>query len=221
MFRLTPAPHLSASRPAAPARPAATVPVPAASADARSERDAELTALLQSSAAGDAVAFERAYDLTVGYAQALLRRMLAQADIEDVLAEAYFQAWRDAASFDARRGSPVTWLLTIARSRALDLLRHRKASPEVAAGNEQAAIEAAVLDAPGPVDLLASVQANTRLHHALNQLSAQERWVLGLAYYREMTHREVSDATGLPLGSVKSLILRAQAKLRAALADTP
>jgi RNA polymerase sigma-70 factor (ECF subfamily) len=130
------------------------------------------------------------------------------------------QAWRDVASFDAQRGSPVTWLLTIARSRALDLLRHHKASPEVAAGNEQAAVDAAVADAPGPVDLLASLQANTRLHDALNQLSAQERWVLGLAYYREMTHREVSATTGLPLGSVKSLILRAQARLRALLAQT-
>ena len=218
MLGLTPAPHLSTSRPAAPARPA--VLAPAAGTDARADRDAELAGLLQRSAAGDALAFERLYDLTVGYAQALLRRMLAQGDIEDVLAEAYFQAWRDAASFDARRGSAVTWLLTIARSRALDLLRHRKASPEVAAGNEQSAIEAAVLEAPGPVDLLASVQTNTRLHRALSQLSAQERWVLGLAYYREMTHREVSDATGLPLGSVKSLILRAQAKLRALLAET-
>ncbi len=187
---------------------------------ARGERDAELVSLLGSAAAGNANAFERVYDMTIGYAQALLRRMLPQADIEDVLAEVYFQAWRDAASFDAERGSPVTWLLTIARSRALDLLRHRKASPELAAGNEHDAVETAVLDAPGPVDLLASMQANARLHRALSELSAQERWVLGLAYYREMSHREVSDATGLPLGSVKSLILRAQTKLRALLAET-
>ena len=213
---MIPALESSSSRTLPAARPAGASTLP----DARSERDAALATLLRAAANGNADAFERVYDITIGYTQALLRRMLAQADLEDVLAEVYFQAWRDAASFDATRGSPVTWLLTIARSRALDLLRHHKASPEVAAGNEQAAIEAAVLEAPGPVDLLTSLQANTRLHRALALLSAQERWVLGLAYYREMSHREVSDATGIPLGSVKSLILRAQAKLRGLLAET-
>ena len=216
IFGLIPALESSSSRPLPAAKPASAGTLP----DARSERDAELATLLRSAAGGNAEAFERVYDITIGYTQALLRRMLAQADLEDVLADVYFQAWRDAASFDESRGSPVTWLLTIARSRALDLLRHHRASPEVAAGNEQAAIEAAVLDAPGPVDLLTSLQAHTRLHRALAQLSPQERWVLGLAYYREMSHREVSEATGIPLGSVKSLILRAQAKLRGLLADT-
>ena len=217
IFGLIPALESSSSRSVPAARPAAAA-TPFAT-DARGGRDAELVTLLHAAAGGNANAFERVYDITIGYTQALLRRMLPQADLEDVLADVYFQAWRDAASFDPARGSPVTWLLTIARSRALDLLRHHKASPEVAAGGEQAAMEAAVLEAPGPVDLLASLQANTRLQRALAQLSAQERWVLGLAYYREMTHREVSEATGLPLGSVKSLILRAQAKLRGLLAE--
>ena len=218
LFRLIPAPESISSHAGAAAWPAAS---PGATCpEGRRERDAELARLLQAAATGNANAFERLYDQTIGYVQALLRRMLPHGDIEDVVAELYFQAWRDAASFDAERGSAVTWLLTIARSRALDLMRHRKASPEVASGGEQAAVDAASIDAPGPLDLLASMQANTRLHHALSQLSAQERWVLGLAYYRELSHREVSAATGLPLGSVKSLILRAQAKLRALLAES-
>ena len=217
LFRLTSAPQSTSSHAGASSSPSAAPS--AADPAGRHERDAELAKLLQAAATGNANAFERLYDQTIGYVQALLRRMLPHGDIEDVVAELYFQAWRDAASFDADRGSAVTWLLTIARSRALDLLRHRKASPEVG-GGEQTAVDTAPIDTAGPIDLLASLQANTRLHHALSQLSAQERWVLGLAYYRELSHREVSVATGLPLGSVKSLILRAQAKLRALLAES-
>ncbi|TMH10511.1 MAG: sigma-70 family RNA polymerase sigma factor, partial [Betaproteobacteria bacterium] len=194
-FRLTS--HSSDARTAVSARP-----VGAVSRDRHSERDAQLVALLQAAASGNATAFESVYDLTVAYAEALARRMLPSADVDDVVADAYFQAWRDARQFDAERGSPVTWLLTILRSRALDLLRHRKASPEVVAGDEDTSH---ACEAAGPPDLLASVEAHSRLHRALSALSAQERWVLGLAYYRELSHREVSEQTGLPLGSVKSL----------------
>ena len=207
-FRMTAASPSSHPSPEAPAR---------AVLAARGERDAELVTLLQAAAAGNASAFERVYDLSVAHAHALARRIVPSADVEDVVADAYFQAWRDAGEFDAQRGSPVTWLLTIVRSRALDLLRRHRASPEVAAADDADGHPA---DSAGPPDLLDGVQAQCRLHRALAALSAQERWVLGLAYYREMSHREVSEATGLPLGSVKSLILRAQAKLRAVLAES-
>jgi RNA polymerase sigma-70 factor (ECF subfamily) len=72
---------------------------------------------------------------------------------------------------------------------------------------------------PGPEALLESVQASTRLHAALARLSANERWVLGLAYFRDHTHSEIAAVTGLPLGTVKSLITRAQHKLRESLQD--
>jgi len=212
-FRLAPVVSLSSV-----AAPAAANPSPEAVDDARARRDAELAALLTAAAQGNASAFERVYDMTVGYAQALARRMLAPSDAEDVIADAYFQAWRESRSFDVARGSAVTWLLTIVRSRALDLLRRHKASPEVAGTDDDAALHPCT-DAPTPADWLAGVEAGSRLRGALDALSAQERWVLCLAYYRELSHREVCEHTGLPLGTVKSLILRAQGKLRALLAD--
>ena len=187
-------------------------------ADGRARRDAELAQWLCAAAGGNVTAFERFYEVTVGYAHAVARRMLTPADVDDVVADAYFQAWREARSFDVQRGSPVTWLLTIVRSRALDLLRRHKASPEIACDDEPGAL-AACADAGGPPDLLDCVESCSRLHRALAALSAQERWVLGLAYFRELSHREVCEQTGLPLGTVKSLILRAQAKLRALLAE--
>jgi RNA polymerase sigma-70 factor, ECF subfamily len=182
---------------------------------ARAERDATLAQLLADAAGGNARAFEAFYDATVGYAQALARRMVKPRDLEDLLSDAFFQAWREAAHFDSARGSAVTWLLTIVRSRALDLLRRQRASPEVEAPEDPPEVAG---DLPGPDELLCGTQTESRLHAALAELSHNERWVLGLAYYRELSHRQICDQTGLPLGTVKSLILRAQTKLRDQLA---
>jgi RNA polymerase sigma-70 factor (ECF subfamily) len=102
------------------------------------------------------------------------------------------------------------------RSRALDLLRRQRASREVEDDGESRPETAS--DAPGPDELLSGTQRGSRLHAALAQLSSNERWVLGLAYYSDLSHREICEQTGLPLGTVKSLILRAQGKLREHLA---
>ena len=182
----------------------------------RAERDTLLAGLLVEAAAGKTTAFESFYDATIGYARALGRRMVKAADLEDLLAEAYFQAWREAARFDVERGSAVTWLLTLVRSRALDLLRRQRALHEIEADAES--LPEAASELPGPDELLSGTQAGTKLHAALAQLSPNERWVLGLAYYADRSHREICEQTGLPLGTVKSLILRAQNKLREQLA---
>jgi RNA polymerase sigma-70 factor (ECF subfamily) len=192
-------------------------PAARAADPARLERDARLAALLRASARGDASAFESFYDATVGYAQALARRVLRGADTEDLLADVYFEAWRTAARHDAARGSAVTWLLTLVHSRALDLLRHRASQPSVA-GTEGAATDLPGDPADDPAERLWRQQAGTRLHAALEHLTPPERWVLGLAYFRELTHTEIAHCTGLPLGTVKSHVQRAQTKLRAALA---
>ncbi|MFZ2649374.1 MAG: sigma-70 family RNA polymerase sigma factor [Burkholderiaceae bacterium] len=177
----------------------------------RAQRDAELAELLRSAGLGNAGAFEQFYDRTIGFAQGLVRRMVKPADLDDVLAEAYFQAWREAARFDVQRGSAVTWLLTLVRSRALDLLRRQRASPLVESPDDSADCAS---DLPGPDELMAAARTGSRLHAALSELSVNERWVLGLAYFRELTHRQIAECTGLPLGSVKSLIARSQIKLR-------
>jgi RNA polymerase sigma-70 factor, ECF subfamily len=179
---------------------------------ARAERDSALAALLQQAAGGSVSAFEAFYDQTLGYAHALARRMLrSSGDLDDVLAAAYFQVWRELHRFDAQRGSAVTWLLTIVRSRALDALRHARVSDEHASAEEASDLAS---DEPGPDELLQTTQAGARLEIALAGLHPQERWVLALAYYRELSHSQIASVTGLPLGTVKSLILRSQIKLR-------
>jgi RNA polymerase sigma-70 factor, ECF subfamily len=181
--------------------------------DARSARDGQLAGWLQAAAQGDAQAFEAFYDATIGFAHAFARRLLREGDIDDAVAEAYFQVWREAPRFDPARGSPVTWLLTRVHSRAIDLRRQQR--HEAPAPAELGDETQPPSDLPGPDDLLALAEAGSRLTRALAALSPQERWVLGLAYFRELSHSATAQATGLPLGTVKSLLLRGQQKLRA------
>ncbi len=191
---------------------------PAAADAARAERDHALAQHLGAAARGDSNAFEQFYDATCTYARALARRMLHGADVDDLLADAYFEAWRNAARFDAARGSAVTWLLTLVRSRALDLLRHKAAFPSLGGGDDAMTDETADSDAD-PAERLWQQQAGSRLRGALQALTAAERWVIGLAYFRELSHSQIASCTGLPLGTVKSHLQRGQTKLRAALAS--
>lgn len=179
-----------------------------------------LAAHLQAAARGDARSFELFYAATARLALAVVRRVTGDAYAEDVLADAFFQAWRDASRFDPRRGSALSWLLTIARSRALDRMRQETlrhgglaGAPEGPCDDEGPATE------HGPCDLLETIQTHSRLHAVLRELSANERWVLGLAYFRDHTQAEIAQLTGMPLGTVKSLMTRAQHKLREALQE--
>ncbi len=197
--------------------PARSAPTPVA--PDRAQRDEQLACWLRQAADGDASAFERFHDATAGYAHALARRLLREADVDDVLADSYFQAWREAPRFDPQRGSAVTWLLSRVHSRAIDLRRQQRR--DGTAETDDDTLDRHASDLPGPDELLALAEAGTRLAAALAGLSAPERWVLGLAYYRELSHAATAEATGLPLGTVKSLLLRAQQKLRMLLAEPP
>ena len=183
-------------------------------------RDTRHAVLLAATAQGDANAFEQFYTLTIGVATAVVRRVSGNNHTEDVLSDAYFQAWQQVSLFDPQRGSALSWFLTIARSRALDRWRVES----VRHGGQSGApdFDAQALEDEsgiGPDTLLESTQASSRLHAALTRLSSNERWVLGLAYFRELTHTEIATLTGLPLGTIKSLINRSQHKLREAMAS--
>ncbi|MBL8325556.1 MAG: sigma-70 family RNA polymerase sigma factor [Rubrivivax sp.] len=191
--------------------------------DRHEARDRQLAAWLAGAAAGDAAAFESFYEVTFAHARTVARRLLRDsAEVEDLLADCYFEAWQKAGRFDPRRGNPVTWLLTLVRSRGLDALRAAAARPGHAPGGaateDLAGAEPAdpAADAD-PAERLWRRQASAGLHAALATLTPPERWVLGLAYLRELSHGEIARCTGLPLGTVKSHALRAQNKLRSVL----
>lgn len=203
---------------AAPFPRARPMQTPAHDADlAERVRQQQLAQWLRAAAGGDARAFEHFYEATSRQAFAVVRRIAGDNHAEDVLADAYFQAWRSAAQFDPARGTALTWLLTLARSRALDRVRQETLRHGGTLGTPAHDGEQERCPRPGPDELLESVEAHTRLHCALRDLSANERWVLGLAYFRDLTQTQIAAETGLPLGTVKSLMTRSQHKLRDAL----
>jgi RNA polymerase sigma-70 factor (ECF subfamily) len=181
------------------------------------DRNRALRVMIGAAARGDIAAFEALYDTTAGWLLARVRRIAGEAHAEDVLSEVYLQVWRSLAGYDASRGQPLAWLATIARSRALDKLRCERRShgglPEAPAPpqDEEASHEM------GPEQLLAIAERDRMLQRSMGALSPKEQLVLGMAYFRDCSQVEIAALTGLPLGSVKTLMTRSQHKLRSSM----
>lgn len=176
-----------------------------------------LRELIAKAAEGDVRAFDDLYMATSRWLLSRVRRLVGDSLAEDVLADVYLQVWRSLRTFDAARGQPMAWLSTIARSRALDQLRTER----YVHGGLQNAPETEVAElghTHGPAEVLEMAQMRATVHGCLAALSTKERMVLALAYFGEFTQREISSQTGLPLGSVKTLMSRSQHKLRTTLA---
>jgi RNA polymerase sigma factor (sigma-70 family) len=171
---------------------------------------ADLVARMQQ---GDEQALASFYDQTLGKAYALAQRIVRQTEAaEEVLEDAYFQAWREAGRYDAARGNPLAWLLTIVRSRALDWLRRRD---DAQTYGDPLEFEARIgADEMGPEEILAAVERSSAVHAALLELSPQARQLVALAFFRGMTHEEIAACSNMPLGTVKTVIHRACAKMR-------
>jgi RNA polymerase sigma factor (sigma-70 family) len=176
----------------------------------------ELAALVAGVAAGEQRALERFYRLTIRKVFALaLRIVRCRATAEEVAEDVYVQVWQSAARYDAQRGSPLAWALTICRSRAIDSLR--RADSAIVDADPTERLDAIVQHLPGLQDLLQAAQDNAALHAAFARLKPEQRQVLGLAFFRGLTHGEIAAASKLPLGTVKSLIRRGISTLRAEL----
>ncbi len=177
-----------------------------------------LSALVARARDGDQPAFEELYNRTARWLLSHVRRLVDDGQAEDVLADVYIQVWKGLGSYDEKRAAPGVWLAMIARSRALDHLRRQKRSN---LAHESARMEASIEadEARSPEQLLSQSQREALLRLTLGStaLNSSERAVLGLAYFREHTHQEIAGITGLPLGTVKSLLARSQEKLRVAL----
>lgn len=180
--------------------------------------DARLAAWIEAVVDHDERALSALYDATVSRVYAIVHRLVRRNALsEEVVEDTYFQVWRQAARFDAARGRPMTWLLGMARSRAIDAIR-REARFEHASLDDEAATEAAGASAAAD-DLLDAARCHADLHRALMLLNAQPRQLVALAFLRGMSHEEIADHTALPLGTVKSQIRRALISLRQMLGE--
>src|SRR5262245_49069811 len=145
-----------------------------------------------------------------------LRIVQNRADAEDVVQEVFAQAWSQAGRYASSRGAVGAWLLMLARSRAIDRLRAKRARPDQGA-DETAVWNVADTGAPQDLQLLTAEQVRL-LQSALKELPEPQRQALELAYYEGLTHTEVADRLREPLGTVKTRIRQAVMKLREVLA---
>ena len=158
------------------------------------------------------------YDRFAPLLLALTRRILGNgADAEEVVQETFLQVWAQAGRYDPKRSSVPTWLVLLARSRAIDLLRSRRVRERTVAS---ATAEGPPPDASpeGPASVWYE-ERRARLAKALAALPEEQRQVLERTFYLGMSQREISEATGIPLGTVKTRTLLAMRKLRESLRE--
>ncbi len=175
-----------------------------------------LADLLGRTAARDAAAFAALYKLTSAKLYGVVARILTRGDAAaDVLQEAYVRIWQKAGDFDPAKGSPLAWMATIARNRALDEVRRvRPGSIE----DMPASFEPAAAD----VDPLAARERSEGLQALINCLQAldeEKRAVVLLAYYRGSSREALAKRFGRPVPTIKTWLHRSLAQLRDCLAS--
>ena len=177
----------------------------------RHEFDARCASWLQGMSEGNEQALNSLYTETLGRVYAVAKRIVGEESIaEDVVTDVYWQAWTNAGQYESGRGRPITWLLTICRSRAIDEYRRQAATRR---GIDAAAAEEMAL-ADEPDDMLQAAEQGHAVHALLSDMEPEQRQMLALAFYRGLSHQQIADCTGLALGTVKSTLRRALQKLR-------
>ena len=181
------------------------------------KEDAERSHLinaLRRVANGDRAAFQEVYLRTCAKLLGVCLRISSdREEAEDVLQEVYVTVWQKAAQFDSSRSSPITWLATMARNRAIDRLR--------ASGRRILApldlIEDPADDRPGALEQMLDAEGEHRIAACIDELPKSDAVLVRTAFFQHATYSELATRGDLPLGTVKSRIRRALIKLRGCL----
>lgn len=171
-----------------------------------------LCAALEATARGDREALRDVFDRTSAKLMGICLHVLKdREEAEDVLQDVYVSVWTRAASFDPAKASPITWLATIARNRAIDRLRSRR-SHGSSAGME------AILDLPDEQPdgfaLAAAKDEGERVLHCLSTLEEKAQQLIRVAFFDGLSYSELAARAGVPLGTCKSWIRRGLQRLR-------
>jgi RNA polymerase sigma-70 factor, ECF subfamily len=172
---------------------------------------AELVWLLAAVAKGDEAAFERLYAATRAKLYGVALRILRRGDLADeVMQDAYLKVWRSAGDFDARLASPITWMVAIARNRAIDLVRKRT---DASLEEESAALDVPA-DTPDPLAQRELSQELTRLLNCLGGLDDERRQMVLLAYYNGWSREQLAAKFDKPVNTVKTWLRRSLMDVR-------
>ena len=175
----------------------------------------QLAAALERVAAGDRAALRLIYqDTSAKLFGVCLRILRDRREAEDVLQDVYITVWRRAATFDASRASPITWLVAVARNRCIDRLRasgkvRREAQLELAEGVSD--------QAPDAVTLLENADQQRLLQDCLGQLEERQANAIRSAFLDGLTYEELANRAAVPLSTMKSMIRRGLMNLRSCL----
>ena len=159
-------------------------------------------------------ALEELYELVAGRAFGLAYRILSDgASAEDIVQEAFLWVWNSGDRIDPKRGSVESLLMTVVHRRSIDALRARNRRDALRGPMDIYAVDENASDL---FDSVAQSLTHERVRESVTGLSDDQRQVIELAYFSGLTHREISDQTGVPIGTVKSRLRLGMAKLRTA-----
>lgn len=174
-------------------------------------------ALMQGIRARDAASLGKLYDRYSGAVYGLCLRALHDSrDAEDLLVDIFAELWERGDRFDPSRGSPIGHIMGLARSRVIDRLRSRRSAGK-ARFNTAADVDAAVElreTGLGPLDSAINTEQRSKVVNAMQSLPPDQRQALELAFFEALSHSEVAERLGQPLGTVKSRIRQALLHLR-------
>ena len=174
-----------------------------------------LRGALKAVAAGDRAALQIVYQRTSAKLFGICLRILGdRMEAEDALQEVYVSLWRGAGSYDPARSSPITWLATFARNRAIDRLRSSSRARNTDDLDKAAGISD---DRPGALELMEGEQERQRLFRCMEQLDERQRGAIRSAFFGGLTYAQLAERAGSPLGTMKSWIRRGLAQLKGCL----
>jgi RNA polymerase sigma-70 factor (ECF subfamily) len=177
-----------------------------------------LTGVLARIARQERQALRELYDATAGQLLAVAQRVLNdRAAAEDVLQDVFVGVWHKATQLPELRSHPMAWLTATVRNRAIDHLRKRR--PDISlhwhdADGEERSFDVADENTPTPPEQLQALQCDHQLDDCLQQLEAEPRQAVVLAYFEGLTHAELAQRLAKPLGTVKAWVRRSLDRLR-------
>lgn len=172
---------------------------------------AELSSLLASVARRDEAAFERLYEATSAKLYGVVLRILRRQDLaEEVIQDAYVKIWNSAGQFNPGLSSPITWMVSIARNRAIDVVRKRS---EISIEEEPAAMDVAS-DTPDPLARKDMSEELQRIFDCVSRLEPQRQRLVLLAYYNGWSREQLSRKFDTPLNTIKTWLRRSMVEIR-------
>ncbi|MES2933223.1 MAG: sigma-70 family RNA polymerase sigma factor [Pseudomonadota bacterium] len=164
----------------------------------------------------DSAAFRALYDAASAKLFGFALRILIKHELaEEVLQESFVSIWNNAASYQSQLSAPMTWMATIVRNKAFDLLRRADHAVEIdSEGFDQEVMQALEDPAATPIEALQMSGDAKALAHCFATIEGQHRQVIALAFYHDLSHSEVANQMALPIGTVKTWIRRGLERLK-------